>query len=165
MTKPTNDKSVLNDQKMIIGITKYFTKMPTLSPKGRPTTPAALLAVFQADLDRTAELQALEAQLADKRLEQRAARAQAVQTRADVKAYIVGNYGDQATAMLTDFGLTAPKKATVTPATKVAAITQAQATRKARGTKGKKQKAKIKGTVAASPAPAPATTPAAPAAK
>jgi hypothetical protein len=68
---------------------------------------------------------------------------------------------------LADFGLTAKKRPAAKPVVKVAAAAKAKATRTARGTKGKKQKAQIKGTPAAAPAPttAPtATTPAAPAA-
>jgi hypothetical protein len=61
---------------------------------------------------------------------------------------------------LADFGLTGRKPRVLTPEQKTAASTKAKATRAARHTLGKVQKAAIKGTV---PTPAPATTPAAPA--
>jgi len=87
------------------------------------------------------------------------------------KRYLVATYGD-ATQTLADYGLK-PHKATGprTVEQKAAAKAQSLATREARGTKGKKQKAGIKGvvtkpatTVANPPAaPAPVTTPAKPA--
>ena len=71
---------------------------------------------------------------------------------------------------LADFGLAPRKPRTVKPATKVLAAQKNLATRKARNTMGKKQKAGIKGTVSApttpaptepsTPKPAPAATPA-----
>jgi len=60
---------------------------------------------------------------------------------------------------LADFGLTARKVPVRTPEQKTAAAAKAKATRAARHTAGKKQKAAIKGTV---PTTAPATPPAAP---
>ncbi len=65
---------------------------------------------------------------------------------------------------LTDFGLTARKTPVVSPETMVAAAAKAKATRAARHTLGKKQKAKITGTVVttAPAVPPPATPPAAP---
>ena len=58
-----------------------------------------------------------------------------------MKAYIVGNYGDAVSTMMTDFGYGTPKKkSTPTAAAKAQAVVQGQATRAARGTKGSKQK-------------------------
>jgi hypothetical protein len=71
---------------------------------------------------------------------------------------------------LADFGLTARKTPVVTPAKRAAAALKAKATREARGTKGKKQKAQIKPSVTVTPAtvtvdkPAIPATPTAPAA-
>ena len=55
---------------------------------------------------------------------------------------------------LADFGLTPRKARVVTPEEQVIAAAKAKATRAARHTMGKKQKAAIKGTVAPTPAPA-----------
>jgi hypothetical protein len=69
---------------------------------------------------------------------------------------------------LSDFGLTGRKTPVVSPETRVAAANKAKATREARHTMGKKQKAAIKGTVAptapatTAPAPTPVATPPAP---
>ncbi len=151
------------------GIAKYFAgTLKTLSPRGNVTTPAKLDAIFQDDIDQTTALDTLLAQVDEQRVKQRAARALAIQTRSDVTAYIIGNYGEQATTMLKDFGCTVPKKKSApTAATKAQAVVQAKATRAARGTKGPKQKAKVKGVVVATPAAeatsAPPVAPAAPA--
>jgi hypothetical protein len=53
---------------------------------------------------------------------------------------------------LADFGLTARKTPVVTPAKRAAAALKAKATREARGTMGKKQKAQIKPSVTVTPA-------------
>ncbi len=136
---------------MQTGIAKYFTgTLKTLSPKGNATTPAKLDAIFQDDIDQTQALDTLLGQVAEQRAKQRAARALAIQTRSDVKAYIVGNFGDAVPTMMNDFGYGTPKKrSTPTAAEKAQAVVQAMATRAARGTKGPKQKAKVKGVVAA----------------
>ena len=61
---------------------------------------------------------------------------------------------------LGDFGLTGPKKAVIPPATRVAAAKKAAATRKLRGTMGKKARLAITAAPAVEPAPAPAAAPA-----
>jgi hypothetical protein len=164
----TNEAALVNDQKMQSGIAKYFTgTLKTLSPKGTATTPAKLDAIFQDDIDQTQALDTLLGQVAEQRAKQRAARALAIQTRSDVKAYIIGNYGDEVSTMMNDFGYGTPKKkSTPSAATKAQAVVQAKATREARGTVGPKKKAKVKGVVAtpaAEAAPVAAGSPAAPA--
>ncbi len=75
------------------------------------------------------------------------------------RAYLVATYGD-ATQTLADYGLTPPKaKAPRTSEQKAESAAKARATRKARGTTSKKQKALIHGVVP-SPAQTPATSPA-----
>jgi hypothetical protein len=77
-------------------------------------------------------------------------------------AFLRFTFGTDATA-LADFGLTPPKPRTpLTTEQKAAAHAKAEATRKARGTMGSKQKKKVTGAPAAAAATAPAT-PAAPA--
>src|SRR5208337_1306588 len=108
-------------------IAKYFTgTLKTLSPKGTATTPANLDAIFQDDIDQTTELATLLGQVKEQRAKQRAARALAIQTRSDVKAYIVGNYGDEVPTMMNDFGYGTPKKKSApSAATKAQAVVQA----------------------------------------
>src|ERR1700722_7514140 len=82
------------------------------------------------------------------------------------RRYLIATYGN-ATQTLADYGLEPPKARTpLTSQQKAAAADKLVATRKARGTTSKKQKATIKGVVetVASPVPAAATaTPAKPA--
>jgi hypothetical protein len=164
-TIPNNDQALVLDQKNIDGVNQYFAKTPNLVLAGKPTTPGALEAIFQGDIDAHKALEAVEADLKEKRAAAKAARAAALQARADIKAYILGNFGAQAVAMLTAFGFPPPKpKGARTVAAKAKAVAQSKATRTMRGTKGKRQKAAIKAPLVAPPAPpAPApgsTTPA-----
>jgi hypothetical protein len=158
---PNNVTAIALSQKNQAGVTKYFTALPTLMLAGVTTTPAKINAVFQADIDTTTALEAAEADVSQKRAAQKAARAAAIAERADLKAYILGNYGEQAVQMLADFGFEPPKpKGAKTVAAKAQAVAQSKATRAARGTKGVTQKAAIKGVVAtpaAEPTPPPAT--------
>jgi len=83
--------------------------------------------------------------------------------RQDLRTYILGSYGTAALQMLQDFGFTPPKPrgGKKTASTKAQAVVQAKATRVARHTMGKRQKAKIKGTAPAQPVttPGPTVTP------
>jgi hypothetical protein len=160
-----NKPTALNlSQKNIAGVDKYLASTATILLAGATTTPASLKAVFQDDIDQTNALDATEAQAKQQRAKQKAARAKAIATRKNLKAFVLANYGTAALQMLGDFGFTAPKSkaGTKTVATKAKAVAAAKATRTARHTMGKKQKAVIKGGVAtptaAAPAPAAATT-------
>jgi hypothetical protein len=76
-----------------------------------------------------------------------------------LKNYVIAMFGDtqDASSALADFDYTPRKSSKKTLVVKVEAAGKTKATRSARQTLGKKQKAKIKGTV---PAVAPAATPA-----
>ena len=81
------------------------------------------------------------------------------------KQMLLGSFAGQVDT-LADFGLTPRKPRVVSPEALVAAAAKAKATRAARHTMGKKQKAEIKGTVdttaPAIPVPAPTPSPATP---
>jgi hypothetical protein len=166
-TKPNKPTSLALDEKHVTAIDKYFGGLTSLTFAGSTITPAILKAVFQDDIDATLALDASEAQVKQARVKQKAARKKANATRLQLKAYIVAGYGGGAVQMQ-DFGFSAPKApGHKTVATKATAIAKADATRAARHTMGKKQKAAIKGTVAPeatpSASPAPAATPTTPA--
>jgi hypothetical protein len=84
--------------------------------------------------------------------------------RAGVRGIVQARFGKQGPQVL-QFGFTPVKTPVRTAASKALAAQKAAATRKARGTVGKKAKAAIQGTVPATPAPAaePAPAPATPA--
>ncbi len=157
--RPNTETALALDQKHVAAIDKYFGSLTSLTFAGQTITPAILKATFQADVTETQALDAAEAQVKQARVTQKAARQKANATRLQLKTYIVANYGAQSVQMLEDFGFSAPKSpGTKTVATKATAIAKAEATRAARHTMGKKQKAAIKGTVApeATPAASPA---------
>ena len=66
--------------------------------------------------------------------------------RSQFQAYLVSRYG-KTNPILQQFGFTPTKAKKTTAAVKAVAVLKLKATRKARGTMSKKQKAKIKGTV------------------
>jgi hypothetical protein len=165
---PNKPNAIALDEKHISAIDKYLGGLTSLTFAGATITPAILKATFQDDIDQTNGLDAAEAQVKQARVKQKAARKKANATRQQLKTYIVGSYGAQAVQMLQDFGFDAPKpRGKKTVAAKAQGIAKAEATRAARHTMGKKQKAAIKGTVApvATPtaSPAPAATPTTPA--
>ena len=61
----------------------------------------------------------------------------------DLRNWLIATYG-AGSPRLSDFGLSAPRRATLTPEQKAAAVAKRNATRKARKTAGKRQNAKIK---------------------
>jgi len=77
---------------------------------------------------------------------ERAVTVKARMTRTALQSYLVGIHGAD-NSILGKFGFTVKKPATKTVEVKAGAVQKMRATRKARGTMGKKQKAKIKGTV------------------
>ncbi len=148
----------LADKSFIVGDKSYAAKDVIAVYQGRVTTGQAVVtaraawqAAVKADRDQ---------------------RAQTAVFVGAFRAIVQGMYQDPGT--LADFGL-APRKSTKkTVETKATAVAKTLATRKARGTMGKKEKSKIKGDITAEPsasgseAKPPAastpTTPAAPAA-
>jgi hypothetical protein len=161
-TNRSRTDNLAADQSMIDGITKNQAKLPASFPmEGSTMTIPGVLQVFQdrittskavitADNARTAAVKADK----DKRT-----------TTAGValafKRLLIALFAQQPD-VLGDFGVAAPKKPTVTTATKASAAAKGKATRKTLGTKGTQQK---KAALAAADAPAASPTePPAPAA-
>jgi hypothetical protein len=118
------------------GFQKYFAKNPTVVLSGTPTETKAVLATFQAALDGIDKAGAAERAFHD-----------AVEATLEALKTLVNNQLGSTEAILGDFGFTVPKRQAPSEATKAAAVLKREATRKARGTAGKRQKAKIKGQV------------------
>jgi hypothetical protein len=157
---------------IVAGIQKYFANLPTIDLAGTSRTPADLIAMLQKALDAIKQSSnAKAAWLAEVQTERNVLREISPVLRY-IKAFVVSKFGDTVDSgqKLEDFGYTPRKVPAKKVAVKAGAIEQGQATRVARATKGKKQKAKIKGTVApkpstdgkgtAAPAPAASTAPA-----
>ena len=145
---PNKTTALALNKKISEGVDKYFSKVKSLTVGGDTYTPKSLMAVLNAENDASSGVDSTRAQLVNQVATHRTARVQARALRSALKVYILGNYGKKAVQMLGDFGMSAPKaKGKRTVETKAQAIAQAKATREARHTMGKKQKASIKGTV------------------
>jgi hypothetical protein len=164
---PNKTTALALNKKISEGVDKHFSKVKSLTVGGTTFTPKSLLAVLNAENDASSEVDSTRVQLEDQVATHRAAKAKAKALRSALKVYILGTYGKQAVQVLGDFGMSVPKPTgKLTPKAKVQAVAQGQATREARHTMGKNQKALIKGvvpstaTTAATPSSsAPAATP------
>jgi hypothetical protein len=140
--KPT---AKAKDAKVIAGIEKNLAAMAVITLNGKQFTPAQLQAVFQADsvvIDATeAAHKALQQAVLNEQVSRTATGAL---TRA-LRNFVLANYGEQAVAILGDFGFTARATATTTVATKALAAAKAAATRKARNTMGSVQRKDVTG--------------------
>jgi hypothetical protein len=168
--KPSKAAALASLRSIIAGTQKH-TPNGSLTFGNATYAATTLVQTLQSPLDAMAAHDAAVAQAKDLLLALRDSTAKVGPVYRAYKRYLVATYGD-ATLTLADYGLKPLKaKGPLTVEQKAAAAAQAKATRAARGTKGKKQKAAIKGTVTkpattvATPpaAPAPATAPAKPA--
>ena len=152
--KVSNATVVTNNTKRILALNKHVTgKKPEIPIGGRVLKPAQVTAVFQDSLDKraaiTAALAAYKAALAAG-VEAEANRRVA---EAALKAWVLNRFGADSTEAH-EFGYTARKTAVLSAVDRANAVLLNQATRKARGTMGKKEKLKIKGTLSAPTTPA-----------
>jgi hypothetical protein len=114
---------------------------------------AALVAIYQADLDTRAALIKSRAQAKVDLNARSVAAANRNAIEPGLRAWVLGQFGASSNEAL-EFGYSPRKVGTVTAAKRADAVKLGEATRKARGTMGKKQKLKIKGTLVAPTAPA-----------
>jgi hypothetical protein len=147
-----------HDGQVIVGIKKDLQNVSSLPLAGTTYTTTTLEQLVQSRIDAVNAVVNARANWLHAAATYKALNTQVTQVVRALRQYVINAFG-QESPVLADFGFTPPKKATLTPEQKLAKAQKADATRKARGTKGKKQKASIKGTV---PATAPATSPPAP---
>ncbi len=151
--KTSRSTEVDLDQKMIRGIRKHLAGM-TFIVRGKRYTEQQVLAVFQG---RIAKSKAVEPAWAAWRGAVKADRDERRASAAFVKAFRGLLYSMfERVDTLGDFGLPERKVPKKTVAVKLQAIGKSKATREARGTMGKKEKAKIHGVVPAAPTEPPA---------
>jgi hypothetical protein len=157
----SNAESIALCQKNQAGVTKYLATTPTILLAGESTDATKINSVFAADITATVALEAAEADIHQKRALQHAARAQAIATRRDLKAYVVANYGPKAVQMLEDMGFDPPKpRGARTVASKAQAVAASKATRAAGGAKARKSQALHAGTQATNATGQPPAAPA-----
>jgi hypothetical protein len=162
MSTNTNNRTTqqLSVQKLIDGLNKHSQTIASLVIGGTSLTTAAIIANLQERLATANAAQSTRATW------QNAVKADKDE-RAKMKTFLSGLRQALSVAFagsieaLADFGLVARKKPVITPEKKAAATAKAKATREARHTMGKNQKAAIKGTVSpTAPATAAPTAPA-----
>ncbi len=155
-----NDK-VAAEQSLLDGINKHSATMPAVIVSGAAVPLKDISSTLQARIQAARNVAPAKAHWLVAVQADRDLRANS-KTLVKVLRQTLVLYFDGQVNTLADFGLTGRKPTVVSPETRVAAAAKAKATRAARHTMGKKQKAKIKGTVpaAAPEVPPPATAPA-----
>jgi hypothetical protein len=145
------------DTLLLAGLQKHFANTATLSFGGNSHTPAEIQTALSNRTAATAATAAATTAFHNAVAAEQETRSTTQKLVADFRAFALATFGDDLEA-LSDFGLKPRKKAVRTPETQVTAAQKALATRKARGTKGKRQKAAIKGTVEVPATPPSSTT-------
>jgi hypothetical protein len=155
--KPSKASALASVRAIIAGTQKH-TPNGSLTFGNATYAASSLVQMFQSLLDAMAAHDAAQAQTRDAILARRDVAAKVGPVLRAYRSFLVVTYGN-ATQTLADYGLTPTRaKAPRSSEQKAAAAAKVRATRKARGTTSKKQKAAIKGTVTA-PAATPATAP------
>jgi hypothetical protein len=120
---------------------------------GKAYKPSDLIAIFQASLDTRAALIKSRAQAKVDLAARGAAEGNRNAIEPGLKSWVTGKFGATSNEAL-EFGYAPRKTATKSAETKATAARLAEATREARGTMGKKERLKVKGTLPVSAAPA-----------
>ena len=161
-----NAKVVTTCNQRLAALAKYVKTKTQMTVVGQPMKLSDLTAIYQAALDTRSTL--LESHTAyEQALKARnGAETTRLATDKGLKAWVITTFG-AGSAQASDFGFSPATVKAKSAETKALAVKKVLATRKARMTLGKRQKASIKGTVEAPTAPAdpaitaPAATPAA----
>ena len=140
----TRNAKIAADQKLIDGVHKFFGQFASLPVGSTTVTPADIVKVLQDRVDAgqtvlTAEAARTTAVKADR--DKRAQTAAFVQS---LRRMVQGMLS-QSPDTLATFGLKVLKTAKKTVDVKATSLAKSKATRKARGTMGKKQKKAVKG--------------------
>jgi hypothetical protein len=159
MTENNRSITQARDGQVIAGIKKDLQNVSSLPLASSTYTMAALVQLVQSRIDAANTVVNARAQWVDSSAAYETLNTKVTRVVRDLRQYVISVHGPDS-PVLADFGFTPPKRAALTPEELVARAQKAAATRKARGTMGKKQKAKIKGTVdTTAPATPPAATP------
>ena len=130
------------------GIDKHLASMQAIVLSGQSYKPDELKALYQADNAAIDATESAHKTLSQKVLDERASRATTAKVTRALRSFLLSYFGEEAVAILGDFGLDAPKpRAAKTVASKALAAAKAVATRKARGVRGSVQKLGVTGGV------------------
>jgi hypothetical protein len=165
---PNRPITQAHDGQVIVGIKKDLQNVSSVPIGGSTFTLATIETLLQSRIDAANAVDVARAKWLEATATYQALNAQVTPVVRGLRRFVIDAFGENS-PVLADFGFSPPKKAVLTPEQNVAKALKAAATRKARGTMGKKEKLKIKGTVAttapetpASPVPSPAPTATAP---
>jgi hypothetical protein len=148
--------TVEQDKKLLAGVQKDLASQ-SFTVNDKPCTAQDVVKVLQGRISKGLAVQTARAALQAATKDFREERTQTAGFVSAFRTIVKGMFKSPDT--LADFGLSPHKSPKKTLETKVTAVTKTAATRKARGTKGPKAKAKIKGTApAATPTSKPAPT-------
>jgi hypothetical protein len=153
------------DNQIIAGITKDLKTVSSLVLAGTTYTPVTVIQLIQSRINLINQVAAARATWLDQARALEALNTQVHAVEMALKQYVINTFG-KTSPLLADFGFAPKQRTPLTTAQKQAAQAKSRATREARGTMSKKQKAKITGTVPTTAQPpatttTPATTPAA----
>jgi hypothetical protein len=153
-----NAKIVSMCGQRLIALKKFVKTKTAMTVSGKPMKLSDLTAIYQAAIDTRTALVPQRAAFEKALTARDSAEVTRRATDKVLKAWVVNEFGaDSSEAQ--EFGFPATKIAEKSAATKATAVEKSLATRAARGTMGKRQKEKIKGTIEAPAAPAvPAVT-------
>jgi hypothetical protein len=144
---PNNATVVETCTRRIRALETYVDRVSVVGINGRKHAHGDVVAVYQRSIDARAKVARLRAQLAEALDEVGDADAGRAEADRALKAWVRGEFGVESSAAH-DFGFPAPRKAVLTLEQKARAVERGKATRKARGTMGRRQKEAIRGVVA-----------------
>ncbi len=163
--KTSRHERATADQSLADGLNKNATTIPSIMVGGASVATKDIVTTLQARIATAKAATSARATWLAAVQADRDERAKTKTLVSVVKQTLLASFVGQVDT-LAEFGLTPRKPRVVSPEVQVAAAAKAKATRAARHTMGKKQKAEIKGTITvpAVPVPAPTPIPASPAA-
>jgi hypothetical protein len=144
--KQNKAQSLSRDRSLIAAIGEHFTSSTVLTLDGQSYKAKELQQLLQDHGDAVAAADAVKAKWQTAVAAARAKAATVAGVMPALRRHVISTYGANSQVMA-DFGFTM-KQGKATVEVKAAALAKSAATREARGTKGKRQKAKIKGVVA-----------------
>jgi hypothetical protein len=144
---PNNATVVETCTRRIRAMGAYVDRGATMGINGRKHAHAQVVTVYQRCLDARAKVANLRAQLAEALDEVGETEVARVEADGALKAWVRAEFGVES-AEANDFGFPAPKKPVMTAEQKMLAVERGRATKKARGTLGKRQREEIRGTIA-----------------
>jgi hypothetical protein len=144
MPRLSRQDKLTRDYVLKNGIQKHFTGQPAFVFQGKTLSKADLVALVEEHETAIADLQKAEAAVKAAVTRERAKNAEIHAMGVRIHAWAHIRYPHDI-AILADFGTAPVKHGVKSPAVKALAAERMRATRKARHTLGKRQKAKIKG--------------------